>query len=56
MVQINLAPDKESLDSTRLELTDSLIGHINEEMLSCIGDGWKQIYGEGGLKSFVERR
>ncbi len=52
MVQITLELDGDN--STVLKLTDSLIGHISEGLLDSLDEGWHQIYGDGGLKSFVE--
>lgn len=55
VVQIALeANDSRPDDATVLTLTDSLIGHVTEDLVSCLDDGWQQLYGEGGLKSYVE--
>ena len=54
VVQIALESNSSSSKSTTLTLTDSLIGHVTEELLSCLDEGWRQLYGEGGLKSHVE--
>ena len=57
VVQIALEPGKEDPESaTVLTLTDSLIGHMNDELLSCLDDGWRQLYGEGGFKSYIEAK
>lgn len=57
VVQIALEPGKDSPgESTLLTLTDSLIGHIGDELLSCLDEGWRQLYGEGGLKTHVESK
>ena len=52
VVQIAL----EALDGekTKLTLTDSIIGHVTEDLFSCLEDGWKMLYAEGGLKTYVE--
>ncbi len=52
VVQIALAENPDG--STLLTLTDSLIGHLTEEHLASTKDGWRLLYGEGGLKSFIE--
>lgn len=55
VVQIALAANTETPEErTTLTLTDSLIGHVSEDLLSCLDDGWRQLFGEGGLKSHVE--
>ena len=55
VVQIALAPNKDRPENaTTLKLTDSLIGHVTEELVSCLDEGWRQLYGEGGLKTYVE--
>ena len=54
VVQIALASKRGSDNTTVLTLTDSLIGHVTEDLLSCLDDGWRQLYGEGGLKSHIE--
>ena len=41
---------------TQLTLTDSIIGHLSDDLVSSLDGGWRQLYGEGGLKSFVEAR
>jgi hypothetical protein len=41
-------------DTTKLTLTDSLIGHLTEELLGNMVDGWRQLFGDGGLKSHLE--
>ena len=51
VVQIELSANG---DATTLKLTDSLIGHITAELASSLDQGWRQLYGEGGLKSYVE--
>lgn len=53
VVQISLR-DGETQETTVLTLTDSLIGHVSDELLGCLDDGWRQLFGEGGLKSYVE--
>jgi uncharacterized protein YndB with AHSA1/START domain len=53
VVQISLQPG-ESRDTTVLTLTDSLIGHVSDDLLSGLDDGWRQLYGEGGFKTHVE--
>lgn len=54
MVQISLKADESNPDTTVLTLTASLIGHISEDLMSCLDDGWQQLFGEGGLKSYIE--
>ena len=55
VVTITLAPSKSNPeDATVLTLQDSLIGHLTEETLDNMNEGWNQLFGEGGLKSFVE--
>lgn len=55
VVQIALDPDEDSPeDVTRLTLTDSIVGHVTEDLVSCLDEGWRQLYGEGGLKTYVE--
>lgn len=57
IVEISLSPGKENPDNTTLlTLSDSLIGHISDEMTSSMVDGWQMLYGEGGLKSYVESK
>ena len=57
VVQINLAPSESRPDdATVLTLIDSLIGHVTEETMSSLGEGWGQIYGDGGLKTYVESK
>ena len=56
VVQIALASRGKSDEATTLTLTDSLIGHVHDELLSGLDDGWRQLYGEGGLKTYVESR
>ena len=51
VVQITLEPTG---SGTKLTLADSLVGHLTDETLSNMDEGWKMLYGEGGLKSFVE--
>lgn len=56
IVQINLEPREDAGGArTVLRLTDSLTGHIDDSLLASLDDGWRQLYGEGGLKSFVEQ-
>jgi len=55
VVQISLEPGEGASEtSTVLTLTDSLIGHVHDELLGSLDDGWRQLFGEGGLKSYVE--
>ncbi len=55
VVQIALAPEPAAGESaTVLTLTDSLIGHVHDELLGSLDEGWRQVFGEGGLKTFVE--
>lgn len=42
--------------ATRLTLTDSIVGHLGEDLPDCLAAGWRQLYGDDGLKSFVEAR
>ncbi len=53
VVQISLQAGA-SAERTLLTLTDSLIGHLSDDLLSSLDDGWRQLYGEGGLKTHVE--
>ena len=53
VVQLALAPND---NGTTLTLTDSLIGHVTDELASSLDEGWRQLYGEGGLKTFVESK
>ena len=53
VVQINL---ESSGPGTKLTLSDSLIGHLTDELLGNMADGWNLLFGEGGLKSCVEGR
>ena len=46
--------DEAGEDTTKLTLTDSLIGHLTEELLGNMVDGWRQLFGDGGLKSHLE--
>ena len=57
VVQVSLSDPKNGGEgkTTRLTLTDSLIGHLSDELLSGLDDGWRQLYGEGGLKSYLEQ-
>lgn len=52
MVQIALEPLDG--DRTKLTLTDSIIGHVTDDLFSCLEDGWKMLYADGGLKTYVE--
>ncbi len=52
VVQITLKPAADG--RTLLTLTDSIIGHLSDDLTSSLDEGWRQLYGEGGLKSFVE--
>lgn len=55
VIQITLARNEgHPKEATVLTLTDSLIGHVTEELLSSLEEGWGQLYGEGGLKTYVE--
>ncbi|MCB1096632.1 MAG: SRPBCC domain-containing protein [Verrucomicrobiae bacterium] len=55
VVQIALAPDEDRpAEATVLTLTDSLIGHVSDHLMSSLAEGWGQLYGEGGLKTHVE--
>lgn len=36
--------------------TAALIGHLNDETLDCLDEGWRQLYGEGGLKTHIESK
>ena len=54
VVQISLKADESNPHTTVLTLTDSLIGHVSEDLMSCLDDGWRQLFGEGGLKSYIE--
>ncbi len=47
---------EESDGGTLLTLTDSLIGNVTDEMLNSMDEGWKMLYGEGGLKTYVESK
>ena len=56
VVQIAVEPlDSDPEKATLLTLTDSLIGHVHDELLDSLDEGWRQLFGDGGLKSFVER-
>ena len=52
VVQIELKPTGSG--RTLLTLSDSIVGHLSDDLLSGLDEGWRQLYGEGGLKSFVE--
>lgn len=54
VVQINLSAAGQ--DRTKLTLTDSLIGHLTDELLGNVKDGWNMLFGEGGLKSHAESK
>lgn len=55
VVQIALEPGETDPEhTTRLTLTDSLIGHVHDELLGCLDEGWRQLFGDGGLKTFAE--
>jgi len=41
-------------DRTKLTLTDSIIGHVTDDLFSCLEDGWRMLYADGGLKTYVE--
>lgn len=57
VVQIALSPSEADPDgSTTLVLTDSLIGHVTDDLVSSLDEGWRQLYGDGGLKSYVESK
>lgn len=51
VVQITLRAEGEG---TVLTLVDSLVGHVGEDMLASMDEGWRALLGEGGLKSHVE--
>lgn len=51
IVQIALTDQS---DVTSLVLSDSLVGHLTEDLLKSLESGWLQLFGEGGLKSYVE--
>ena len=54
VVQISL--EKIEDDSTLLTLTDSIIGHLSDDLIASLDGGWRQLYGEGGLKSHAESK
>ncbi len=56
VVQISLEAAKDDDGKTTLTLTDSLIGHVTEDLVSCLDEGWRQLFGDGGLKSHVEAK
>ena len=57
VVQIGLEPvEGRETEATILTLTDSLIGHVSDELADSLDEGWRQLYGDGGLKSYVESR
>ena len=55
VVQIALATN-ESDSGTALTLTDSLIGYVTEDLTSSLDEGWSQLYGDGGFKTYVESK
>ncbi len=57
VVQITLEAHSDRPDAeTQLTLTDSLIGQVTEETLTSLEEGWKMLYGDGGLKSYLESK
>ncbi len=54
VVQISLEPIGD--ESTRLTLTDSIIGHLSDDLVASLDEGCRQLFGEGGLKGFVESK
>lgn len=57
VVQISLAASGErGAESTKLSLRDSLIGHLTNEFLSNVQEGWSMLFGGGGLKSYLESK
>jgi uncharacterized protein YndB with AHSA1/START domain len=55
VVQISLKPGADDPEnSTLLTLTDSIVGHLTDDLVSGLDEGWNQLYGEGGLKTYVE--
>ncbi len=57
VVQLALEPGADDPENaTRLTLTDSIIGHVTDDLMGCLDDGWRQLYGDGGFKSFVEAK
>lgn len=51
IVQIALS---ENEGGTLLTLSDALVGHLSAELLQSLEDGWLQLFGDGGLKSYLE--
>ena len=57
MVQISLAASGErEADSAKLTLSDSLIGHLTDELLSNGQEDWGMLFGNGGLKPDLESK
>jgi len=56
IVQINLESDPaRGSTTTTLRLTDSIIGHLTDSLLESIDGGLRQLFGNGGLKAYVEK-
>jgi len=45
---------KEKSRGTLVALTNSVIGKIDEEGAQSLRDGWEMLFGDSGLKGFVE--
>ena len=45
---------KDKGKGTHIQLIDSSIGKIDNEGAEAVRDGWEMLFGEGGLKGFVE--
>jgi uncharacterized protein YndB with AHSA1/START domain len=56
VVQIGLKPSasRPNEEATLLTLTDSLIGHVSDALVASLEEGWGLLYGEGGLKFYIE--
>ena len=54
VVQIALA--EMANGRTKLTLTDAIIDNLTDEFLESLDEGWRQLYGEGVLKSYVESK
>lgn len=53
---VQIALESAGNDQTKLTLTDSIIGHVTDDLFSCLEDGWKMLYADGGLKTYVESK
>lgn len=42
-------------EGTKLKLSDSVVGHVDEKMRSSLESGWKHLF-ESGLRDYIERK